>query len=535
MKYNKKIAKHGLGDFVGAASQLGSLIPGIGPAISAVGGIAANLIGAGQRKKAQKLADAKQKELEQDNYTSQFNSQLDNSNQNPFGNQLFALGGLIGPDDPTKPKAKPRPYQPDITLPGWDGLVQKDDGSIGMWGNDINKVPPTVIPKVEIPLGSTDHLGRQSGHLYQGTPVVRDKIFEMEKRLKAQSNMKGYAQGSDVTENQINIEKGELQIDPQTGKILREYKGINPETGGLYEAHSKKGQDTQNNIVNAMPGTFIITKAKAKQYKDAVDNNDKITKSTVLQNIRNKKAASSQTYADGDFVLNDSDRSLMAGAESGVSFAPTAIPTQSAGKFDPSSLIGLAPGLINMFQGAKAPNKMERVASIINPMKNKVLNNLPTEVSLAPIKNEINKQQASMFNQINNSTSSAAVARANKNNVFSNTTEQLGKLGIDQQMSNNQIKTDIGRTYNQLGSQDMQAQSDARNYNYQIDNVNDMKDLAKQQQSNLGISQLQELYLNNKKNKSLSAMDLKRIEALKLIFPRLSQEEYANMLAQQDK
>ena len=57
-----------------------------------------------------------------------------------------------------------------------------------------------------------------------------------------------------------------------------------------------------------------------------------------------------------------------------------------------------------------------------------------------------------------------------------------------------------------------------------------MKDIAKQQQANLGISQLQELYLNNKKNKSLGAMDEKRLQALKAIFPRLADSDYAEML-----
>lgn len=130
------------------------------------------------------------------------------------------MGGNL-PDDPIKKaqmaKVKPRPFQPDITLPNWDGLVQKDDGSIGMWGNDIVTGVKTPIPKVEVPLGKTDHNGRQSGHVYQGTTAVRDKIFEMEKKLKAGSNMKGYRKGG---------------IMP-TSSTTSEVKGPKHEQGGV--------------------------------------------------------------------------------------------------------------------------------------------------------------------------------------------------------------------------------------------------------------------------------------------------------------
>ena len=540
MKYNKKVnkKKYGMGEMVSGASSLANLVPGVGTAIGAVGGLLGNVIGAGEQKRAQAALLKQQTIANNEAYNNQFKSQLDTNNANPYGNQLFALGGPILPDDPTKPKVKlkPRPYQPNITLPNWDGLVEKADGSIGMWGNDW-PAPKVVSPKPEIPMGNIDHLGRQSGQKFQGTPVVRDKIFEMEKRLKAQSNMKGYALGAEVQENIINIEKGELQIDPQTGKILREYKGINPETGGLYESHNKKGKDTTHNMVNAIPGTFIITKAKANQYKKAVDNNDKIAKETILQNIRNKKKSESK-YEGGDFVLDANDYKLMSAAEAPFNFNPDPIANVKVGNKALGSILGLAsqlaPGIGNMIQGAKAPNYSDRVTPIVNPMKNRVLNNLQEEVSLEPIKNEIFRQQKSIFNQIDNTTSSNAVARANKNNVFGNTTNQIGKLAIEQKMANNQTKGRNNEILNRIGVQDMQSQGEARNYNYQIDNTNDMKDLAKQQQRNLGISQLQELYLNNKKNKQLSKMDEKRIEALKMIFPRLSQEEYAELLKMND-
>jgi hypothetical protein len=73
------------------------------------------------------------------------------------------------------------------------------------------------------------------------TPYGNDLVFKM---------------GGVVPSNFINIEKGELQIDPSNGKILRKYDKINPETGGLYTPHSK-GKDPKHNFVSADPGTFL--------------------------------------------------------------------------------------------------------------------------------------------------------------------------------------------------------------------------------------------------------------------------------------
>lgn len=166
-----------------------------------------------------------------------------------YTKRSFAYGGVL-PDDPIKTVKtinKPRAYQPDITLPNWDGLVQKDDGSIGMWGNDIVQTTPTVITPVVQPEAKTDHVGRQSGQYYQGSKSTSDKIFEMEKRLKAASNMKGfrkggflpcYAKGGPIGNYEVErdeVVQGNAQLEDATGiaSDLQVVNGATHEGGGV--------------------------------------------------------------------------------------------------------------------------------------------------------------------------------------------------------------------------------------------------------------------------------------------------------------
>lgn len=133
--------------------------------------------------------------------------------KSPYGQMAF---GGEGPDEPIDPKTgkpypkkpKPRPYQPDITLPNWDGMVEKADGSIGMWGNDWpdqTRIPAVPMPP---PQAFTDHVGRQSGSYYQGSPTNDQKIQAIRRRLMmeaAANPIKRYKQGGqyDVTPEEL--------------------------------------------------------------------------------------------------------------------------------------------------------------------------------------------------------------------------------------------------------------------------------------------------------------------------------------------
>lgn len=87
----------------------------------------------------------------------------------------------------------------------------------------------------------------------------------------------------------INVEKGELLIDPKTGKILTEYRG-----GGMVP-HPEEGID-ERGTVSAQEGKFIIPKKYAERYKKA----DKLGRQSIEQRTiveKAKKEAKEQQLA----------------------------------------------------------------------------------------------------------------------------------------------------------------------------------------------------------------------------------------------
>jgi len=100
---------------------------------------------------------------------------------------------------------------------------------------------------------------------------------------KNMGNMPIFAEGG-MTGNltQINVEKGELLTD-KNGKIVTEYRG-----GGMVP-HPEEGMD-ERGTVPAQEGMFVITKAKAESYKNAMKNNDKVYADSIRNNIAFDKA-----------------------------------------------------------------------------------------------------------------------------------------------------------------------------------------------------------------------------------------------------
>jgi hypothetical protein len=86
----------------------------------------------------------------------------------------------------------------------------------------------------------------------------------------------------------INVEKGELLVDPKTGKILTEYKG-----GGMVP-HPKYGMD-ERGTVPAQEGKFVIPvkyrmgdMTYAEAYKKA--EFDPLLRKTIMNNTAYRKA-----------------------------------------------------------------------------------------------------------------------------------------------------------------------------------------------------------------------------------------------------
>lgn len=587
---NPNKANIGLGAAQGALSgaAAGAALGPLGMAGGAIIGGVSGLVSGIQQKKAIDSA----RDSNYGNLQGQALDSMTTANVNPYGTQIYQDGSYVTTSvDPRKP-IKPRPYQPNIMLPGWDGMVQKADGSVGMWGLplDSTRIKAPIVPT--IPIGYTDHRGQLSGQRYQGTPATTKAIELKEKALRAQSSRNYYADGSDVEQNIINIEKGELQIDPNTGKILREFNGVNPETAGLYKDHNKKGKDTSNNFVTADPGTFIITKAKAKKYKDAVENNDKLTQQTILQNIRNYKSevkGDKLKFAGGsDVPVNINPfmpNKYLGTAASGYGQVPVApmqgfgnpifnpnvpnapfnwgnpneVPTSIQEGISPVSTINQKPfgvgnvqantlakttsytpsgvgqqgfganvlGAISQY-GPAAMNiarglfgKVEQEGKITanrNPYLNQIQAGMPQDINMQPIYNDIYSQGRTATNDIRNNSNSSAVFRANRQNLGANTQRQIAGARLQGDMANNQIRGQRGSIYNQLGSQYMNEQARVQGYNAQIDQINAQNRGAKSDLLGKGISQIQEVYQNNKYNDKMQSAEMYKANLLPQIF-----------------
>jgi len=386
------------------------------------------------------------------------------------------------------------------------------------------------------------------------------------------------ANGGQINQNIINIEKGELQIDTNSGKILREYKGVNPESAGLYQPHAKKGKDTDNNFVTAEPGTFIITKAKAGKYKKAIDNNDKLAQQSILQNIRNYKSTVENgklKFANGSDVKNPYLPNNYL-ATSGIQPTPTYGLTASSAQFkpttftpgapivpskisngmqvtdmlykpsgtpyvpDPSMLTkGLnavskyGPAAFNIARGMFGKAEQERYGTkAINPYLNQIQANMPKDIDMQPIYNDIYSQQRVGVQDLRNNSNNSAVYRANRQNITANTQRQISGARLQGQMANNQIRGQRSSIYAGLGAQDMQEQQRLQQYNLGINQINAQNRGAKQNLLGKGLSQLQQVNQNDKFNAKQYEMQMLQYKLLPQIYAnwKYYSPEYDNLL-----
>lgn len=344
-----------------------------------------------------------------------------------------------------------------------------------------------------------------------------------------------FQDGGDVFPNIINIEKGETQVDVASGKILRKYDGINPETGGLYQEHNEEGEDPIDNLVTAEEGTFIITKEASKKYREAVKNNDKITQETIMQNIRNKKKSLTGVYQDGGRVrrlnnfrlpdiVNPAIGTSLLGTDPNrapidtfgspsASTSVTGYTPEAALSMVPSNVMEsgtprssnlarnietglgyatqLLPGVANLIQGASSPNYMTPNRVGVNPTNRQaILNSLPTEVSANPAVNNARAARYNMMRDIDRNTSDANIRRALKTGTASALINQENEAYYNNQILNNQIKAQRAGILSGLEQMDTQREMFNAQQMMNINHTNRMMDLAKRQQSNTGLSQI---------------------------------------------
>lgn len=353
-----------------------------------------------------------------------------------------------------------------------------------------------------------------------------------------QNELGVYEDGGDVFPNIINIEKGELQIDPNTGKILREYNNINPETGGKYEEHNYEGEESPHNMVTAEEGTFIITKETAKKYKESVDNNDKLTQETIVQNIRNKKRNLSKVYADGGKVTLDPLKNSKLNIDFNNFNIPNTLnnnlgtrigtPNLSNSKSNVLDNIGgvlenanqFIPGAFNMVKGLQKTNELPYTRLGMNVSnRQKLLSEMPSEVSANPALNNIRANRYNINREIDRNTSDPNVRRALKTASSSDSIRAENEAYYQNQILNNQIRS---QRFNLLSSLN---ESDDRRNMFNIQNLNNINQInrqmstAKEQQFNTGLSQTSRAIQNRVDTRNKRNMENKMIDIMREIFP----------------
>lgn len=351
-----------------------------------------------------------------------------------------------------------------------------------------------------------------------------------------------YKDGGDVSLPKINIELGELQIDPATGDILREYKGVNPETGGKYQPHSDvSSKESKDNMVTAEEGTFIITKGKAKEYKESIDNNDKLKQNSILNNIRNNSRSSNRLkFKLGGIIpsaeysnnLNTSNINLQSLPVGRVTIPGTSIPLTSTVQansntgVDLNSAIGgvanYAPGIMNLIQSNKTPDYLDNAAVPVNKYRSQTISNMPRDINMSPLLNRIDRNRRVSSRDISERTSSPSIARANIANLNTNTQAGIQDAYFQGESINNQIRGQRSNMFNQLGQQDIQSEVDTRNYNLGISNTNRQMDLAQRQYRELGYGQIQQTFQNNRLNNRLKNRDDMLMRLLKFQSPAIA-------------
>ncbi len=605
-------ASAGSGALSGAATGFSLGGPWGAAAGAVIGGVSGLITGGAKHRKYEQ----QQLKNTSDRYFNT-QSSMNDVNINPYGSQMEFGGVIGGGDPPIKKKPTVSPQQINFPAPNdpyWKEhplITEHRDGTLRLWGeeppkdntlNDIllknnlmhptqqvGQVPTTVPSDKALNYSSTYYPsnGQMKGktpdtipHFQYGgnigLPTNAGGKFSFPqaglahfaphmKQVKGVNplgtnrvNFNKMEEGDTVPptnseQNIINIQKGELLINPEDGKILQDYKGVNPLTGGMYEDHSKgKKKESPNNFTLADPGLFVITKKTSKQYKDAIDNNDKISQKTVLMNIRNAKIAKDgglkpQNYEFGDKVRGGELSYGNAGVPT-YSSSPELLPlnngqvtnvdpyinqennkyvgnlsyNQSQGSNVLDTINKYGPALYNIGQGLFGnTDKQPYATPINNPYTNQVIANMPKNVDMSPVINDVHANENLANTNIGNQVNSSAVYRANRQNVTANGNKAIAAARLQGQELNNQATGQRSYMYNALGYQKQQEEQQARQYNLGVDEINSRRKAAKQNLLNAGLSQLQQVGMNDKMNSQKQRMDKYTLGLLTQIFPNL--------------
>ncbi len=183
---------------------------------------------------------------------------------NPYTGKPFATGSIEESMSPLD------------LIGGIKGLVTSGKGII-----DLAK----AMKSNPVNIGNaTFELGKHPKTIERAMKKINSGVIEI---VKPNS----FEEGGFVPEgmSEINIEKGELLVNPDNGKVIRSYV--------MQKPHNEKGKDPMVNFTIAPVGAAVIPQKWSKAYS----NGDKLRRDTILRNLANKTMKENK-FKTGGFV-----------------------------------------------------------------------------------------------------------------------------------------------------------------------------------------------------------------------------------------
>lgn len=130
--------------------------------------------------------------------------------------------------------------------------------------------------------GTSGYLGQRSKDKAEAT-LLNDQQRDFFRQQSLVQQHPYMADGSFIPNTRtkvINVEKGELQVNPKDGSIVTHYDN--------QPVHPEQGTDPAGNVVAGV-GNFIIPKKYSKEYEQAAERMDKVKMRTMMTNIHREK------------------------------------------------------------------------------------------------------------------------------------------------------------------------------------------------------------------------------------------------------
>lgn len=267
------------GQLIGAG--VGGVITAINPVIGAVATPILSWAGGqiGHDSDTQRLSKKRNNMLYKD--SMELNMAPNEDSRGDSSSYYYADGGEIPQEqmqDPEMQGQQPQQGQPDPAQ-----LEQMIDSLAQAHGMDPEQFSQMLMQEAEKqgvdPMELLNQMAQQQGQQSGQQP---QQMQQMQEDPASQGQPQEQPQPQEPKPVNINIERGELLVDPGSMKIIKTFK--NP---SVYSPHEKsKFKEPHGNFVDVPEGSVVIPKKLAIRY----EKGDALTKSSILKKILDQQA-----------------------------------------------------------------------------------------------------------------------------------------------------------------------------------------------------------------------------------------------------